>query len=182
MFVCYSSPSGHFEMPNIASETSLKGHMSRVFKPFTNRGESNHPATSSKSPSEDAFKCDICDRPFSQRQQLNIHLRTHTGEKPFKCEICARQFSQKNNLDRHFRSHTGEKPYECSTCGKRFSQKNNLDVHLRIHSGEKPFRCEICGRAFSLKCSLSAHLKTHANANSKNAKKSLNAKDAYSNI
>ena len=151
------------QSPSYSSSNLLKTHLTRAYKSF--------PTTNKKSGREEHFECDICGRPFSQRQQLSIHFRTHTGEKPFKCDICSREFSQKNNLDRHYRSHTGEKPYECNICHKRFSQKNNLDVHERIHSGEKPFKCEICKRAFSLKCSLNAHLRTHLNANAKSLRK-----------
>jgi hypothetical protein len=39
-------------------------------------------------------------------------------------------FAQKNNLDTHRRSHTGESPYSCPYCVRRFTQGVNLNVSL----------------------------------------------------
>lgn len=34
---------------------------------------------------------------------------THSGERPFECESCSMRFMNKDQLNRHNRSHTGEK-------------------------------------------------------------------------
>lgn len=92
----------------------------------------------------------------------NIRMRGgQPGVKPFPCPICGKRFSQKGNMKMHQRVHTGEKPFACPTCGKRFSQKGNMQTHTRIHSGVKPFECVECKQAFRQKSKLLAHMKRH---------------------
>uniref|UniRef100_A0A7S2X7V3 C2H2-type domain-containing protein n=1 Tax=Lotharella oceanica TaxID=641309 RepID=A0A7S2X7V3_9EUKA len=51
--------------------------------------------------------------------------------KEYMCPLCERNFSQKCNLDSHVRTHTGERPYACSMCNVSFKQKSNLNRHRR---------------------------------------------------
>uniref|UniRef100_UPI00358E7B7B sal-like protein 3 n=1 Tax=Myxine glutinosa TaxID=7769 RepID=UPI00358E7B7B len=68
----------------------------------------------SKCGTEDGFfkhKCRFCSKVFGSDSALQIHLRSHTGERPFKCNICGNRFSTKGNLKVHFHRHKDRYPY-----------------------------------------------------------------------
>ncbi|XP_035986094.1 early growth response protein 4-like [Fundulus heteroclitus] len=81
------------------------------------------------------FPCSVqgCERRFSRSDELNRHVRIHTGQKPFQCTICARSFSRSDHLTTHTRTHTGEKPFSCDVCGKRFARSDERKRHGRVH-------------------------------------------------
>lgn len=101
--------------------------------PRTQRGSRRVPARSA--PKAKLFPCSVqgCERRFSRSDELNRHVRIHTGQKPFQCAICARSFSRSDHLTTHTRTHTGEKPFSCDVCGKRFARSDERKRHGRVH-------------------------------------------------
>ncbi|XP_073453849.1 uncharacterized protein [Aquarana catesbeiana] len=110
---------------------------------------------------EKPYSCPECNKRFFMKSQLTVHGRSHTGEKPFSCPECGKSFSHSSNLYRHQRLHAGQKPYPCPECGKCFPAKTSLYRHQRLHEGEKPYSCPECGKCFSNSSSLSTHQRSH---------------------
>jgi uncharacterized Zn-finger protein len=109
---------------------------------------------------EKPYQCEVCNRRFTQKHNLIVHMKKHTEENPYQCHICNHNFTQKIHLTEHIRTHTGEKPYHCELCNRRFTQKTHLTEHKRTHTKEKPYHCELCNRSYTQKHNLTAHIKT----------------------
>ena len=82
--------------------------------------------------------CNHCTRVFKTKVHCKVHIeRDHLKLRNEVCGICGKGFFAKNDLVIHSRIHTGEKPYECQSCQKRFSTTSRLLRHQReLHEGE----------------------------------------------
>ncbi|KAJ4302245.1 DNA-binding transcription factor [Collariella sp. IMI 366227] len=114
------------------------------------------------------FFCDIpgCKKGFAQRNNLETHLRAHTGEAPYTCRICHRGFTQGVNLNSHMNRHLGRRPYQCDICGKGFCQPSNLKSHKSTHLPKELRRhwvCKLggCTKALTAKGNLKNHQNTY---------------------
>uniref|UniRef100_A0A8C5XAM5 Sp9 transcription factor n=1 Tax=Malurus cyaneus samueli TaxID=2593467 RepID=A0A8C5XAM5_9PASS len=56
-----------------------------------------------------AFVCNwlFCGKRFTRSDELQRHLRTHTGEKRFACPVCNKRFMRSDHLSKHIKTHNG---------------------------------------------------------------------------
>lgn len=108
------------------------------------------------------FQCHVCLKYLSSSSSLKVHVKTHTSEKAFKCEHCSLAFNQKVHLNDHILSHhTTMRPFNCQLCNKTYVSKSVLKKHLKKHLGLFKHACEICGKRFFERSALKKHMRTH---------------------
>jgi DNA-directed RNA polymerase subunit RPC12/RpoP len=91
---------------------------------------------------------------------------------PNECVLCHRVLSCRSALQMHYRTHTGERPYRCRLCGRTFTTKGNLKTHMTVHrtrnsgfggagmiSGTGAHRCPVCRRDFTGSLALQQHMR-----------------------
>lgn len=86
----------------------------------------------------------------------------HSNVKPFKCNTCQKSFSEKTKLSRHMSLHSAGKNFICPDCAKSFKTKDSLRIHSLIHRNEKPFACKVCSARFNNSSNLKKHLASHS--------------------
>lgn len=101
---------------------------------------------------------------------LQIHTKTHEGEKCYKCELCPYASISQRHLESHMLVHTDQKPFQCSQCDQAFRQKQLLKRHINLYHDpnyiaptpkEKTHVCPSCNRQFRHKGNLIRHMSLH---------------------
>ena len=69
------------------------------------------------------YKCDICNKRFSESHKLTQHkISAHKRNKSFECDVCKKTFTKRQSFKRHWRSHLRDSLLLCHTCGKEIIQ------------------------------------------------------------
>ncbi|XP_054282839.1 homeotic protein spalt-major-like isoform X3 [Macrosteles quadrilineatus] len=89
---------------NLADELAFRKNGGKSMSPYDSKtGGRNEPFFK--------HRCRYCGKVFGSDSALQIHIRSHTGERPFKCNVCGSRFTTKGNLKVHFQRHTSKFPH-----------------------------------------------------------------------
>ena len=145
------------------------------------------------------FKCEQCDKLYSNRTSLNYHVASkHESDeekKSFMCELCNSEFTSDASLCRHVETvHQPSTEIKCETCGEDFTRADNLKRHLKEKHLDfnanldfvedipnfKKYNCGECDKSFSRKDHLERHNKTLHSSEPKKQVECLNCDVKFS--
>ncbi|XP_033613809.1 zinc finger protein ZFPM1 [Fukomys damarensis] len=116
------------------SERNLQAHL--FYYCASRQGASSPAAAATEDKPKEPYPNErIC--PFPQCRKscpsassLEIHMRSHSGERPFVCLICLSAFTTKANCERHLKVHTDTLSGVCHSCGFISTTRDILYSHL----------------------------------------------------
>uniref|UniRef100_A0A8C0X0U3 Zinc finger protein ZFPM1 n=1 Tax=Castor canadensis TaxID=51338 RepID=A0A8C0X0U3_CASCN len=115
------------------SERNLQAHL-LYYCASRQRAGSPAAATEEKPketyPNERVCPFPQCRKSCPSASSLEIHMRSHSGERPFVCLICLSAFTTKANCERHLKVHTDTLSGVCHNCGFISTTRDILYSHL----------------------------------------------------
>ncbi|XP_063448964.1 zinc finger protein 347-like isoform X1 [Mytilus trossulus] len=118
-------------------------------------------------PNISVFKCEVCNKDFSQKGHLREHMLSHTTDKQWMCQRCGKTMKYSRSLQRHvFRCKAldteqkkkVEEQYQCPQCDMIFNDRRYFKDHVKCVHGEASFQCSLCGEMFKWRSSLCRHV------------------------
>ncbi|XP_062135808.1 uncharacterized protein LOC133845369 isoform X1 [Drosophila sulfurigaster albostrigata] len=94
-------------------------------------------------------QCSSCQRVFSSKSSLKLHMRSHQANKRFKCDKCEYEANDHNSFRRHLATHREPKRYACPHCDFRAIQSTAYRIHLQKRHPEQElssiiYKCNEC--------------------------------------
>lgn len=138
----------------------------------------------SSSENTGAFICESCQKPFTSKKLLKVHIKDfHLGKMPFKCEYCYMEFATRSEYDFCIKTHKIDSDaLNKSLTLRDFANTSNNSQNLNVgnlsqsdveanvcvsENGE--YICDVCHRPFNSSTGLLRHkVRKH---NQKNKKK-----------
>ena len=100
-------------------------------------------------------ECELCGKILRGKESLKIHHNYVHNKKEwkFKCDICDKLYINKSELEKHYQRHSSVvEKHDCNECGRTFNSNEQYKSHIyRIHGAMKlkAFSCKICVKTFN---------------------------------
>lgn len=112
------------------------------------------------------YICLVCDKMYTSRYNIRMHMNLHSGNNVHKCTYCGRHFAHKHVFESHVRTHTGERPFSCGKCERRFGDRSNCSSHRKRCNGintvptppDSPVRAQTSSPVHSLRSGKSINI------------------------
>ena len=108
------------------------------------------------------YKCDACQKEFTEKHQLRAHLVQHGGA-AITCNVYNKHYSTNFALKRHMTGAHEHVKFTCWTCQKVFADEDVLKEHVSaLHRQQYRYVCdaEFCGAKYRWRTSLARHIKS----------------------
>lgn len=112
------------------------------------------------------LSCQFCEKLYSDRKNLNAHLKRKHGtedDKKWQCDVCKKRFMEYEPMKMHLMTHLSAETREslkthlCNECGQTFLHKNVLQSHIKYVHLKQGFICDICGNHFKSRFDYELH-------------------------
>ena len=119
------------------------------------------------------YRCHICEKKCSQKDNLRNHMKTHDPNWKNKerilvsCIQCGNQYNGKPSLKNHIRNTHKTGPegvtVQCKFCSKTLASKYSLFTHNKLKHSEKQENiiCLLCKKVFDNETQLKVHQRQH---------------------
>ena len=83
-----------------------------------------------KNKDDKEFTCDLCEKIFKRRWNLQRHAKLCTGK--IVCAVCSEEFQTKRLLERHgIKQHAVKLVYRCHVCGRNYRRPDKYQLHKK---------------------------------------------------
>ena len=111
--------------------------------------------------------CEICSKKYRDQDDLDCHMRFHTGESPFCCSVCDHKSISEAALSLHMSTHKSVQPLSstyapCVPNSLSSTSELAANLHHRtVHADDNSEQCDICGKCMH-KSQIAEHRAEHA--------------------